>query len=156
MNKMKWVVGCLVLMFCSVVNAAGQVAADFSFQDLDGKPHRLSDYRGKWVIVNYWSKDCSPCIQEIPVLKGVAQRYRNTAVVLGLDVGETPIAQMKQFVRQRGINYLVAPTQDSTMFALGLIYGVPTTYIISPKGEIVDTHMGAITAQQLQRYLSNR
>lgn len=153
MLKMKWIVGCLLMMVCAVANAAGQ-AADFSFRDIDGQQHRLSDYRGKWVIVNYWSMECGPCLQEIPALKGIAQRYRNKAVVLGMDAGETPTTRMKQFMRQRGINYTVVPTQDSTMFALGLIYGVPTTYIISPKGQIVDTHMGAITTQQLQQYIN--
>ena len=70
-----------------------------------------------------------------------------------MDAGETPNHEMKQFIRQRGINYTVVPTQDSSMFALGLIFGVPTTFIVSPQGRIVDTHMGAVTLQQMQRFV---
>lgn len=58
MKKIQWILGCFILMFCSIANAGGQ-APDFSFRDIDGKQHRLSDYRGKWVIVNYWSMECS-------------------------------------------------------------------------------------------------
>ncbi len=139
------------LLFSSAASA--EQVANFSFQDIYGKRHQFSDYRGKWVIVNYWSTYCGPCLQEIPALKSITSRYRDKVVVLGMDAGETAIPAMRQFIRQKGINYTVVPTQDSTMFALGLIYGVPTTYIVSPQGQIIDTHMGVISAQQLQGYI---
>lgn len=139
------------LLFSSLASA--QQVADFSFKDINGKQHRFSDYKGQWVIVNYWSTYCGPCIAELPALKRLAAQYRGKVTVLGMDAGETPDQQMKQFIRQKGINYTVVPTQDSSMFALGLIYGVPTTFIVSPQGQIVDTHMGVITLQQMQRYV---
>ena len=145
------------LFFCFLFSAvANAQVPNFSFQDIYGKQHQFSEYRGKWVIVNYWSTYCGPCLSEIPALKYIASRYRNNVVVLGMDAGETSDHEMRQFIRQRGINYTVVPTQDSTMFALGLIYGVPTTYIISPQGQIIDTHMGAISAQQLQQYINGQ
>jgi len=70
-----------------------------------------------------------------------------------MDAGETPDHEMRQFIRQRGINYTVVPTQDNTMFALGLIYGVPTTFVVSPHGKIVHSHMGVVTIPQMQRFI---
>lgn len=143
--------GILLLLFSSLVFA--QQVADFGFKDINGRDHRFSQYKGKWVIVNYWSTYCGPCIAELPALKQIAANYRGKVVVLGMDAGETPNNEMKQFIRQRGINYTIVPTQDSSMFALGLIYGVPTTFIVSPQGRIVDTHIGVITAQRIQRFV---
>lgn len=152
MKVLKWAIAVCALCVSSVAMAS-QPVADFAFKDIYGKQHRFSDYKGKWVIVNYWATYCGPCVHELPELKKIAHQYRGKAVVLGMDAGETPHRQMRQFMRQKGINYTVAPTQDSTMFSLGLIYGVPTTYIVSPQGHIVDVHMGAITANQLARYI---
>lgn len=152
MKMLKW--ACAIVAFCfSSVALGSQTVSDFSFKDIYGKQHRFSEYKGKWVIVNYWATYCAPCVKELPELKKIAHRYRGRAVVLGMDAGETPHHQMRRFMRQKGINYTVAPTQDSTMFSLGLIYGVPTTYIVSPQGQIVDVHMGAITAAQLEGYI---
>lgn len=152
MKVLKWACAVAALCFSSVA-LASQTVSDFSFKDIYGKQHQFSEYKGKWVIVNYWATYCAPCVKELPELKKIAHRYRGRAVVLGMDAGETPHHQMRRFMRQKGINYTVAPTQDSTMFSLGLIYGVPTTYIVSPQGQIVDVHMGAITAAQLENYI---
>ena len=141
------------MLFSSMVSA--QQVRDFSFKDINGRYHKFSDYRGKWVIVNYWSTYCGPCIAEIPALRRVAHYYKGKVAVLGMDAGETPDHEMRNFIRQRKINYTVVPTQDSSMFALGLIYGVPTTFIVSPQGKIVHSHMGVITVQQMQRFIGH-
>ncbi len=144
----------LFLVSATAVASETQKVQNFSFKDIDGKAHQFSEYKGKWVIVNYWATFCGPCVAEIPALNSVAKRFKDKAVVLGMEAGETPTDELKQFMAQKKIAYPVIPTQDSTMFALGLVYGVPTTFIVNPEGEIVDTHMGAITSAMLQNYLS--
>ncbi|WP_028488334.1 TlpA family protein disulfide reductase [Thiothrix lacustris] len=126
---------------------------NFSFKDIDGASHQFSEYKGKWVIVNYWATYCGPCVAELPVLNSVAKRFKDKVVILGMEAGETPTEELKQFVEQKKIAYPVIPTQDSTMFALGLLYGVPTTFVVNPKGEIEGTHMGAVSSAMLQNYL---
>ncbi|OQX16242.1 MAG: alkyl hydroperoxide reductase [Thiothrix lacustris] len=143
-------------LVATTVGAAGtevQKVQNFSFTDVDGQAHQFSEYQGKWVIVNYWATFCGPCVAEIPALNSVAKRFKDEAVVLGMEAGEASSEDLKQFMAQKKIAYPIIPTQDSTMFALGLVYGVPTTFIVNPKGEIVDTHMGAITSAMLQNYL---
>jgi len=143
-----------VFLLASMASAvSANQAPNFSFKDVDGQRHQFSEYRGKWVIVNYWATYCGPCVAELPALNSVAKRFKDKVVVLGMEAGETPASELKQFAEQRNLAYPIVPTQDSTMFALGLIYGVPTTYIINPQGRIVDTHMGAISAAQLQNYI---
>jgi thiol-disulfide isomerase/thioredoxin len=156
MKLIKRAIALTALFLTSVapVVSAAQVE-DFSFKDLDGQTHQFSEYRGKWVIVNYWATYCGPCVAELPELNRVAQHFKNKAVVLGMEAGETPNEELKDFIEKKKISYQVIPTQDSTMYALGLLYGVPTTFIVSPKGEIIDTHMGAITMAQLQTYINS-
>lgn len=141
------------MLFSSMASA--QQVQDFTFKDINGRYHKFSDFQGKWVIVNYWSTYCGPCLAEIPALRRVAHYYRGKVVILGMDAGETPDHEMRQFMKQRGINYMVVPTQESSMFALGLIYGVPTTFIVSPQGKIVDTHMGVMTVKHMQRFIGH-
>jgi len=143
----------LVAVTAGASGTGVQKVQNFSFTDVDGEAHQFSEYQGKWVIVNYWATFCGPCVAEIPALNSVAKRFKDEAVVLGMEAGETPSDELKQFMAQKKIAYPIIPTQDSTMFALGLVYGVPTTFIVNPKGEIVDTHMGAITSAMLQNYL---
>jgi thiol-disulfide isomerase/thioredoxin len=141
------------LLASAVSVASASEVPNFSFKDVDGRYHRFSEYRGKWVVVNYWATYCGPCVAELPTLNSVARHYKGKLVVLGMEAGETPADELKQFAQERRLSFPVVPTQDSTMFALGLIYGVPTTFIVSPEGKVVDTHMGAITAAQVQKYL---
>ena len=142
----------LLLASTTAVAATSQVP-NFSFRDVDGKQHQFSQYRGKWVIVNYWATYCGPCVAELPALNSIAKRNKDKVVVLGMEAGETPTDELKEFATSRHLAFPVVPTQDSTMFALGLIYGVPTTFIVDPQGKVVDTHMGAISASQLQNYI---
>ena len=65
----------------SVAIAADQVG-DFSFKDVDGKTHRFSEYRGKWVIANYWATYCGPCVTELPELNNIAKQFKDKVVVL--------------------------------------------------------------------------
>ncbi|MBJ6610103.1 MAG: TlpA family protein disulfide reductase [Candidatus Thiothrix moscowensis] len=154
MKLLKRAIALSVLFLASVTSVASAAQApNFSFKDIDGQQHQFSEYRGKWVIVNYWATYCGPCVAELPALNSIARRYKDEVVVLGMEAGETSVDELKQFAEQRRISYTVAPTQDSTMFALGLIYGVPTTFIINPEGKIVDTHMGVVTVSQLQNYI---
>lgn len=144
----------VALFLASVTSAVASTQVDnFSFKDINGKTHQFADYRGKWVVVNYWATYCAPCVAELPALNSVAKRFKDKVVVLGMEAGETPRGELKQFANRKKISYPVVPTQDSTMFALGLIYGVPTTFVVNPQGQIVETHMGAVTARQLQKYI---
>lgn len=127
---------------------------DFTLKDVSGISHSLSDYRGKWVIVNYWATWCPPCLDEIPELIDVHERDNNT-VVLGIDVERVDREYLKEFISSMFISYPVMPatTQEGI---LGPIIGLPTTYIISPTGEIVVRHTGPLTANMIQLFIEKK
>ena len=127
---------------------------DFSFFDVNNQQSKLSDYRGKWVIANYWAIFCSPCRIEIPDLIRFVKDNPEKVVVLGMDAGMDDTDTLKEFIEDQGINYPIIPTQDSTMHGFGEVRGIPTSFVISPTGELVDTHIGILSYNDLEFFVN--
>ncbi len=127
---------------------------DFSFKDIEGKSHQFSDYRGKWVLVNYWATYCPPCHAEIPDIERFAQDNKENFIVLGMDAGGSKIDDILAFKKELNISYSLIPMQESTMLSFGIIMGIPTSYIVNPKGEIVDKYVGIITYDDLDFHIN--
>ena len=148
----------LVLMAALVVvqpSIADKV--DFTLPDLEGKPVSLSDYRGKWVIVNYWATWCPPCLEEIPDLVELYEDHRDKdVVVLGINYEEVSLDYLKEFVGSHFISYPVLRMDPIPVTTLGPVLGLPTTYIISPEGERVARQEGPITRKALETYLARK
>ena len=134
--------------------ASAEQIEDFTFQDMSGESHKLSDYRGKWVVANYWAIFCPPCRVEIPDLIRSVKENPDKLVVLGMDAGMDNNETLQEFIDDQGINYPIIPTQNSTMHAFGEVVGIPTTFIISPEGELVDKHVGLLTYDNLEFYIN--
>ena len=77
----------LVLLLCASAQAWAAKAIDFVFDDVDGKPVRLADFRGKWVLVNFWAPWCPLCWAEVPTLNKLHQRKDFVVIGIGLDYG---------------------------------------------------------------------
>jgi len=146
-------------LLLTIIIGAGNLAhaepiQDFSFFDVNNKQSSLSDYRGKWVIANYWAIFCSPCRVEIPDLIRFVDDNPEKVVVLGMDAGMDDTETLKAFIDQQGINYPIFPTQESTMFGFGEVRGIPTSFVISPEGELVDTHVGILSYNDLESIIN--
>lgn len=129
---------------------------DFTLPDLEGKPVSLSDYRGKWVIVNYWATWCPPCLEEIPELVSLHEDNSDSLVVLGVDYEEVNTAYLKEFVESHMMSYPVVRTEPVPMTALGPVMGLPTTYIISPAGERLARQEGPVTQADIEKYIARK
>ena len=147
------------LIFVMVLLVAAPVVAekvDFTLQDLDGKSVSLSDYRGKWVIVNYWATWCPPCLEEIPDLVDLYDENRDTIVVLGIAFEEVNQEYLKEFVDSHMISYPIMNTEPIPVTELGPVQGLPTSYIISPDGERVARQEGPVTREAIEKYIARR
>jgi thiol-disulfide isomerase/thioredoxin len=144
----------LVALFAAVTNAADTV--DFTLPDLDGKQVSLSDFRGKWVIVNYWATWCPPCLEEIPGLVDLYDNNRDKLVVLGIDHEEVNDEYLREFVESHLISYPVLRMDPVPVTPLGPVLGLPTTYIISPQGEALARQEGPVTREDIEQYIARK
>lgn len=133
--------------------AEAETVENFSFKDIKGKTHQFSDYRGKWAIVNYWGTYCPPCLEEIPDLVHFSDKHKKDAVVLGMDAGGTNIADLTDFAAENLMDYLIAPVQESTLTAFGVLSGIPTTYVITPTGEVAARVVGIINLDAVEQLM---
>lgn len=129
---------------------------EFTLVDIAGKKVQLADYRGKWVVINYWATWCPPCREEIPELVHFHEQHKDRdAVVLGVNMETVSQERLRQFVDENFMTYPVL-TGSSDMQTVGPVPGLPTTYLVSPEGRLVARQVGAITAENIETFISKK
>jgi thiol-disulfide isomerase/thioredoxin len=144
----------ITALFAATPSAAEIV--DFMLPDLEGKPVSLSDFRGKWVVVNYWATWCPPCLDEIPELVSLHEDNSDKLVVLGVDYEEVNTDYLREFVESQMMTYPVVRMDPIPVTRLGPVMGLPTTYIISPQGERVARQEGPVTQAAIEAYIARK
>lgn len=144
-----WLAG-LVLMLA----AAWAQAADFQVTDTEGKSHRLSDYKGKWVLVNYWATWCPPCLEEIPDLIALHGKKSNNLVVIGVAMDYKNAKQVTDFAEGLLVDYPIVLGNAQVVSQIGPVQGLPTTYLYNPEGKMVAQQVGLITREAVESYIA--
>jgi len=117
-------------------------APDFTLPDTDGKLHRLSDYAGKTVIINFWATWCPPCREEIPSMNRAWQQLRKEEVVLlAINVGEDEDT-IFVFSADYPADFPLLMDQSGEVIAQWPVKGMPTTYVIAPDGSLAYRAIG--------------
>ncbi len=127
-------------------------ATDFTLPSLDGKQVKLSSFKGKVVLLNFWATWCGPCKAEIPAFVDLQQQYKNDLVVVGLSVDD-PADKAKAFATQYKVNYpiVLGLGHDEIQDAYGPIYGIPASFLISRDGKVCKRHLGLAPKSQFER-----
>jgi peroxiredoxin len=117
----------------------------FQLTDLQGRPVRLADLRGRGVWINFWASWCPPCQAETPVVRDVAARYASKGLtVIGISVQETSIDDVRAYAQQYGLGYTVAADLQADIFHAYKVYALPTQFFIGPDGIIRDVVQGPL------------
>ena len=104
---------------------------------LDGRPVRLADLRGKGIWINFWASWCPPCQSETPVVRDVADRFRDQGlVVIGISVQETSVANVAAYAARYQLGYTVAADVTGDIYRLYRPPGLPTSIFIGPDGAV--------------------
>ena len=147
----------LLAAVAPAVPAAGADAphVDFSLPDVTGQVHRLSDHRGKWVVVNFWATWCGPCMVEIPELMRFHARHKDhDAIVIGVNFEEIETPALEAFIAEMGIDYLVVRAGDTPILPFEPLKGLPSTFFVDPHGELVASHVGPVTGAAIEDFLA--
>jgi len=123
-------------------------APDFALMDASGKTVRLSDYRGKVVLLNFWATWCAPCKAEVPWFVDLQKTYEDDLVVLGVSFDEDGWDSVRPFIEQRGVNYPVMLAGPELPEQYRKIESLPATLMIDRNGRIVDTYLGLSSKAQ--------
>ncbi|HXE81320.1 MAG TPA: TlpA disulfide reductase family protein [Vicinamibacterales bacterium] len=126
---------------------------DFTINDMNGNPVRLSDYKGKVILLDFWATWCGPCRIEIPHFVELQEKYGPKGlVVLGFSVDDT-VERLKPFASEFKMNYpvLVGLGRDDVREAFGPIWAMPTTLLISRDGRICRRNTGIQGKERYER-----
>src|SRR5262245_11942734 len=137
----------LVLSLISLIYGCAPDAVD-SY----GHPISISNYRGKWVVINYWATWCAPCIQEIPELNKLIEHYKDKVMVLGVTVDNLNNAALRGLAQGYRVQYPFLRTFPIERWG-GKPHSVPVTYIINPKGKLYQTLVGPQKLADFQRVM---
>jgi len=121
----------------------GQDAPDFEFQPLEGSPRKLSDLRGKPVVLNFFATWCGPCMQELPELdRQVAREFTDqelTVLVIGVGESKDTVAELQQ---SKHFAFVMAPDADNAISTNYNVSAIPCTYLIDAEGKIAQQIVG--------------
>lgn len=142
-----------VLVFLVAAWGANVSAAEsFTLTDAAGKAHSLADYRGKWVIVNFWATWCPPCLEEIPDLVSISESHQDVQV-FGIAMEFQDTRQVLQFAEGMFVNYPIVLGDEKLANTLGGIKGLPTTLVYDPSGALAVRHAGKLSRKQLEEMI---
>ncbi len=144
------------LLLLLVLILASLSAQAFTLTDSKGKTHSLAQYKGKWVLVNFWATWCPPCLEEIPDLVALHENKKNKLVVLGVAMDYQDPKQVVQFADQMMVTYPVILGDHKMAAQIGAIQGLPTTYLYNPEGRMVAYNVGALSRETVERYINTK
>jgi peroxiredoxin len=135
-----------------VGNVQGVPAPDFTLQALDGSSVKLSDFRGKAVLLNFWATWCPPCKVEMPWFEDLQKQYgKDGLVVLGVAMDDSEPATIAKFASELGVNYQVLLGTDKVSDDYGDVQYLPTTFYIGRDGAIVDKMTGLLDRKDIEQ-----
>lgn len=131
---------------------AGRDAPNFSRPQLHGPDLKLSDFKGKAVVLNFWGSWCEPCKAEMPALQKTYEKYKDQGlVVIGVNIGEAPVS-VESFVNQYKLTFPILLDRDMQITKLYRITPIPTTFFIDREGKIEEV----VISQMNEAFLSQK
>ena len=147
----------LLILFAVPTSAAlgqAQKAPALEFKDLRGRAHRLSDYRGKVVLLNFWATWCPPCRAEIPDLVRLQREYGTRGLqVIGITFPPERRARVRSFTKRLKVNYPVALGTRQTKASFTDDETLPLTVVIDREGTIRGLIVGILLPEEFEQQI---
>ena len=148
-----WV--CLLACLISLGMVQSAVADDWNLKDKNGVRYRLSEQKGKWVLVNFWAPWCPECIQEFPELIALQQQHQDVQV-LGVAVMYKNRKDVLDMAAHQSLSYPIVLGNEDTAADFGGLLGLPTSFLYAPSGELVGRHQGPLTRIEVEQAIAQK
>jgi peroxiredoxin len=136
-----------------VGNQAGDKARDFELSTLDGGTAKLSDYKGKKIILNFWATWCGPCRAEMPEMQKYSAENGDVAMLaVNLSDSEPSLNTVKQYVEEGGYTFPIL-LDENGLYRHYEVLTMPTTYFIDSEGHIAYRHLGPMTYELMEEQI---
>jgi thiol-disulfide isomerase/thioredoxin len=130
------------------------LAPQFTVRGLDGRNLKLSDFKGKAVVLDFWATWCGPCRASMPHLSHLQDRYsRQGLVVLGLSVDDADAQTVRRYADRLGVKFRLAMADERVLDLYGPIRSIPTTFFINRRGEVTRRVVGYVDSETLESYV---
>jgi len=124
----------------------GVAAPEFELPDVAGTMVKLSDFKGKVVLVNFWATWCAPCEIETPWFVEFDKKYRENGLqIIGISLDEDGVEPVKKFVEKYKIEYKIVMGNEETAQNFGGVIGLPTSFIVDQDGKFYSMHRGLVS-----------
>lgn len=134
--------------------SVGEKAPDFILTDLQGHKHRLSDYKGQGVFLNFWGTWCTPCETEMPYINNEYHQFKDKGVqVLAVNVSESNLA-VENFAQQHGLDFPIVIDKDGQVQAAYGIDPLPATFLIDKDGKVVKYYTGQLSEETVKNLMN--
>ena len=142
--------GSIGLAGCDSGKTTGELAPDFTLDDLEGKSVTLSDFRGQPVFINFWATSCPPCREEMPDMEKVYQEYKDTGlVIIGVDLGES-VSTVQEFVEDNGYSWIFVIDKDGKATQDYRVTTIPKSVFVDKDGRIRYEHVGPMSQSAMK------
>lgn len=145
----------LSVLFCWAVLLFSTQVQAFQFQDSTGKIHQLADYKGRWVLVNFWATWCPPCLKEIPDLVALYEN-RQDIMVIGVAMDFSDPQVVMDFVQAMSITYPTVLGNRQIASQLDDISLLPSTYFFDPDGKPAARQLGIISRESIEKFIESK
>lgn len=139
-----------------ICEAKSSANFNFTLKDANGATVKLSDYKGKVVLLNFWATWCGPCKMEIPEFVEAYSKYRDKGfVILGVLSEDEPTHQdLSAFMSEFKMNYPVMQQHPQLEESFGPLWALPTSFMIDRKGQVCSKHLGPYSKDALEREIA--
>lgn len=144
----------LFVAVISLIAGCERASSHLVLQQLNGHITQLADYRGKWVILNYWAGWCGWCIKEIPEFNHFYADYKDkNVVVFGVNFDHLPTDQLSALAYRLDMQYPLLSNDPITALGVQDIPGLPITFVIDPHGKLLPPLLGGQTEQSIAKVI---
>lgn len=131
----------------------GKEVPDFSLVDLNGEKHKLSDYKGQGVFLNFWATYCGPCEREMPFINNQYLKFKDKGVaVLAVNIGESDLA-VKKYAERLKLEFPILLDTDAEVNSTYGVVNLPATYLIDKDGKLVKIHTGQLSEEVVKDFM---